>query len=332
MHAHGHDHSDHDHDHDRAGGHTHELGHAPRSSREGEGARLWLTLLLSLGTMLAEAVGGFLTHSLALLSDAGHMLTDVSAIVLSMLALRFATRPADPKRSYGYYRLEILAALTNGVALILISIFIAWEAVDRIRAPVPIHIGPMIWVALAGLVANGLGVLLLGHSHNLNVRGVFLHMVGDLLASAGVLAAALIMWRTSWWIADPIISLVVSGIILFGSYGLVKESVDVLLEATPAHLDCGAIEQALQAVPHIKAVHDLHVWTISTGMYALSAHVVVERASCADSDAILTNLKDVLCEQFHIDHTTLQIESDVYAHHGEDEQDGHHLHHHDHAH
>ncbi|MBS2030781.1 MAG: cation transporter [Deltaproteobacteria bacterium] len=324
THHHGHEHEDAEHDHG-AGPSGHELSHHPRKghSRSTDRGRLWITLGLSVGTLIAEAVGGWVTHSLALLSDAGHMLTDVSAIVLSMLALWFGSRPADEKKSFGYYRLEILAALTNGVALIAISILIAWEAIARIRNPVEVHVGPMIWVAAGGFIANGLGAQLLSHSHNLNVRGVFLHMLGDLLASAGVLAAAVVMWFTGWYRADPLISIGVSLVILYGSYGLVREAVDVLLESVPAHLDTEAIEKAMAAVPRVKAVHDLHVWTIATGMYALSAHVVVERAACADSDEILRQLKAEVASKFHIDHTTLQIESEVYEHHGEADDDGH---------
>lgn len=319
MHAHPHSHAPGHHHHHDHGVQTHELAHTPSAlERHGDRGRLALTLGLSLATLIAEAVGGWLTHSLALVSDAGHMLTDVSAIVLSMLAMWFAARPVNPKKSFGYYRLEILAALTNGVALVAISLFIGYEAIGRLRDPVPVDVVPMIWVALLGLVGNGAGVLLLSHSHNLNVRGVFLHMVGDLLASAGVLLAALLMWRTGAWRADPIISLVVSVIILYGSYGLVKEAVDVLLESTPAHVDCEALEQAVRAVPQVKALHDLHVWTIATGMVALSAHVVVERAACADSDQILRSVKDVLADRFHISHTTLQIESESYAHLGDE--------------
>lgn len=317
AHSHSHDHGDHGHGPEA---HGHELAHAPHAGdRHGDRGRLALTLGLSLATLLAEAIGGLLTHSLALVSDAGHMLTDVSAIVLSMLAMWFAARPTNPKKTFGYYRLEILAALTNGVALVAISLFIGYEALSRLRAPVPVDVVPMIWVALAGLVGNGLGVMLLSHSHNMNVRGVFLHMVGDLLASAGVLVAALVMWRTGAWRADPIISLVVSLIILYGSYGLVKEAVDVLLESTPAHVDCAALEAAVREVPRVRALHDLHVWTIATGMVALSAHVVVERAACADSDQILRDVKDVLAHRFHISHTTLQIESESYAHLGDAE-------------
>ena len=318
SHSPGHAH-DHDHDHGPAAP-THELAHAPNATERGtDRTRLALTLGLSLGTLIAEAIGGWLTHSLALISDAGHMLTDVSAIVLSMLAMWFAVRPTNAKKTFGYYRLEILAALTNGVALVAISLIIGFEAIGRLRDPVPVDVVPMMWVALAGLVGNGLGVLLLSHSHNLNVRGVFLHMVGDLLASAGVLVAAVVMWRTGAWRADPIISLIVSVIILYGSYGLVKEAVDVLLESTPAHVDCAALEQAVRQVPRVIALHDLHVWTIATGMVALSAHVVVQRAACADSDQILRDVKEILSSRFHISHTTLQIESESYAHLGDEQ-------------
>ena len=328
MHAH------HDHDHGQHDGHPgrprHELSHEPRhaENRAKDRTRLWATLGLALLTLVGEAVGGWLTHSLALLSDAGHMLTDVSAIGLSILALWFAARPANAKKSYGYYRLEILAALTNGIGLIAISVVIAWEAVARLRTPVEVHVVPMAAVALGGLLANGASVLLLQGSHNMNVRGVWLHVLGDVVASAGVLVAAIVMWATGWYRADPIISLGVSAIILAGSYGLVKEAVDVLLEAVPSHLEVEAIAGAMRAVPAVKAVHDLHVWTIATGMYALSAHVVVERASCADSDDILRQVKAELAAQFHIDHTTLQIESEAYEHHGENEP----AHEHEHGH
>jgi cobalt-zinc-cadmium efflux system protein len=275
------------------------------------------TLFLSLATMLAEAIGGYITHSLALISDAGHLFTDASAILLSILALWFGSRPANERKTFGYYRLEILAALVNGVALIVISLAIMWEAYVRYQHPEPIQVVPMFWVALAGLVANGIGVTLLSHSHNLNTRGVFLHLLGDLLASVGVLVAALVMWRTSWWRVDPLISFGVSGIILFGAYGLVREAVDVLLEATPSHLQYETIVDAMHGVTEVVAVHDLHVWTIATGMYALSAHVVVSQDKCAVSDDILRRVKALLSERFHIDHTTLQIESESYAHLGE---------------
>ena len=320
MHDHHHDHH-HGHDHGHASEPLHELAHEPRKAhaRSTERARLWATLGLSLLIMAAELAGGLWTHSLALLSDAGHMLTDVSAIALSLFALWFGARPADAKRSFGYYRLEILAALSNGLLLIAISIAIGWEAVERLRAPVPVQVGPMMAIAAIGLVANGAGAMILSRSQNMNVRGVFLHVLGDLLASAGVVAAGAVMWFTGWWRADPIVSLVVSIIILGGSFGLVKEAVDVLLEAVPSHLDVAAIEKAMGEVARVKAVHDLHVWTIATGMYALSAHIVVERAACADSDDILIRLKCALAERFHIDHTTIQIESEAYEHHGEGE-------------
>ncbi len=320
------------------GGHrSSEISHEPRKAeaRGKDRGRLYATLALSIVVMSAEAVGGYYTHSLALLSDAGHMFTDASVIVLSLLALWFGARPANQSKTYGYHRLEILAALVNGLALIGISLGIAYEGYLRLSHPVEVDVAPMLAVAVAGLIANGFGIFMLEGSHNLNTRGVLLHLIGDLLASAGVAIAAIIMWRTHWWIADPVVSMVVSLIILGGAFNLVREAVDVLLEATPRHLDGKAIVEAMEHVPSVVTVHDLHVWTIATGMYALSAHLVVSRAKCAESDDILRAVKDVLAEKFHIDHTTLQIESESYAHVGEDHDHAHgeeHDHEHDHAH
>jgi cobalt-zinc-cadmium efflux system protein len=249
------------------------------------------------------------------------MLTDASSIVLSLVAISFASRPANPRKTFGYYRLETLAALLNGLALIAISLGLAYEAIERLRTPVAVDVHVMFWVALAGMAANGLGVLVLSGSHNLNTRGVWLHLLGDLLASLGVLVAAGIMWKTEWWLADPIISIVVSVIIAYGAIGLLRETVDVLLESTPAHLDTDEIAQAVRGVADVQDMHDLHVWTLATNLYALSAHVVIARGKCAESDEILRRVKAALSERFHIDHTTLQIESDAYAHHGEPSTD-----------
>ncbi len=322
------------HTHSHTDGHSHhagegergsEVSHAPRKAhaRSADRRRLYGTLALSIAVMTAEAVGGFYTHSLALLSDAGHMFTDASVIVLSLLALWFGARPANEKKTYGYHRLEILAALVNGLALIAISMGIAYEGYLRLGHPVEVDVMPMLAVATGGLIANGFGIFLLEGSHNLNTRGVLLHLIGDLLASAGVAIAALVMWRTHWWAADPLISMVVSAIILFGAFSLVREAVDILLEAAPRHLDSPKIIDAMQQVPDVVAVHDLHVWTIATGMYALSAHLVVAQATCAQSDDILRAVKEVLAEQFHIDHTTLQIESDAYSHMGSEHEHDH---------
>ncbi|QAT84661.1 cation efflux family protein [Corallococcus coralloides] len=267
--------------------------------------------------MVAEAVGGFLTNSLALLSDAGHMLTDVSAMVLSLLALWFAGRPADLKKTYGYYRMEILSALLNGVLLLVITIFILMEAWERMRTPAPVELGPMALVAGIGLVANLAALGFLHQTHSMNVRGAFLHVLGDTLSSVGVLIGAGVMWWTGWYVVDPIISVLISMIIVVGALRLVKDAVDVLLEAVPAHVDLEQVRSLMAKVPGVQAVHDLHVWTISSGMYALSAHLVVADPMVCNNDDILSAVKHDLFDRFGIDHTTIQIESQSYAHLGE---------------
>jgi cobalt-zinc-cadmium efflux system protein len=323
---HGHGHDDHDdHGHGHGHGHSHGHHHGPPGGRRGAGAderrkdrnRLLVTLVLTGGIAVAEAVGGWLTGSLALLSDAGHMLGDVSAIGLSLLALWFAGRPADHKRTYGYYRLEILSALLNGVLLIGITAYILYEAWARLRAPQPVQLGPMAVVAGVGLVANLISLSVLGHTHSLNVRGAFLHVLGDTLSSVGVLVGAGVMALTGWWQVDPIISALIAVVIVVGAVRLVREAVDVLLEAVPAHVDMEALRSIMAKVEGVKSVHDLHVWTISSGMYALSAHLVVADPMVCNNDAILSAVRHELLERFGIDHTTIQIESASYAHAGE---------------
>ncbi|WP_375758498.1 cation diffusion facilitator family transporter [Corallococcus exercitus] len=322
--GHGHSH-DHDHDHSHHGhshGHGHGHSHGPKrgglaEERRKDRRRLLFALGLTATIMVAEAVGGFLTNSLALLSDAGHMLTDVSAMVLSLLALWFAGRPADLKKTYGYYRMEILSALLNGVLLLVITIFILMEAWERMRTPAPVELGTMSLVAGIGLVANLAALGFLHQTHSMNVRGAFLHVLGDTLSSVGVLIGAGIMWWTGWYIVDPIISVLISAIIVVGALRLVKDAVDVLLEAVPAHVDLEQVRDLMGKVPGVQAVHDLHVWTISSGMYALSAHLVVADPMVCNNDDILSAVKHDLFDRFGIDHTTIQIESQSYAHLGE---------------
>lgn len=318
----GHDHS-HDHDHSHHGhGHGHGHSHGPRKGglaeeRLKDRRRLLFALGLTATIMVAEAVGGFLTNSLALLSDAGHMLTDVSAMILSLLALWFAGRPADLKKTYGYYRMEILSALLNGVMLLVITIFILMEAWERLRTPATVELGPMAIVAAIGLVANLAALGFLHQTHSMNVRGAFLHVLGDTLSSVGVLVGAGIMWWTGWYVVDPIISVLISIVIVVGALRLVKDAVDVLLEAVPAHVDLEQVRELMGKVQGVQAVHDLHVWTISSGMYALSAHLVVADPMVCNNDDILTAVKHELFDRFGIDHTTIQIESQAYAHLGE---------------
>jgi cobalt-zinc-cadmium efflux system protein len=266
---------------------------------------------------VVEAFGGYLTGSLALLSDAGHMLTDVSALVLSLLALWFASKPADPKRTYGYYRLEILSALANGLLLLFITALIVVEAYRRLRSPAPVLLLPMAGVALVGLVCNLASLAFLRHTQSMNVRGAFLHVLGDALSSVGVLVGAAVMAVTRWYWVDAAISAGIAVIIVVGAFGLVRDAVDVLLEAAPGHVQLDDIRGLMQRVPGVVSVHDLHVWTISSGLHALSAHLVVLDPMVCNNDTILSAVKHELAERFGIEHTTIQIESETYAHVGE---------------
>ncbi|HJQ71493.1 MAG TPA: cation diffusion facilitator family transporter [Blastocatellia bacterium] len=291
-----------DHKHD----HKHAHSHASASRR-----RLKFVLGLTVVYMLAEAVGGYLTNSLALLSDAGHMLADVAALLLAMLALWFASRPVTTSKTYGYYRLEILAALANGVALVVISLLIFYEAFERIQTPKrPDEIlgFEVIWIAAGGLVINIISAWLL-HSaseENLNVRAAFLHVLGDALGSVGAIAAGVIIWRWGWTLADPIISVVMSLLIIYSSWHLIRESVNILLEGTPSHINVRAVIAAMHEVAGVTDVHDLHVWTISSGKDALSAHVTLTPG--ARHRETLVALQERLQHDFNIGHVTIQLE------------------------
>lgn len=315
-----------DHDHDHSHGHGHGLfrkARTPRTPAEireervRDRRRLAFALVFTGLIALAEAVGGYVTNSLALLSDAGHMLTDVSAIALSLLALWFSSKPANVKKTYGYYRLEILSALVNGFLLLGITGFIVWEAWERFRQPEPVKVLPMLGVAGIGLVANLIALAFLHRSHSMTVRGAFLHVLGDTLSSVGVIIGGLIMWQTGWYTVDPVISVAISLVILVGAFRLVRDAVDVLLEATPAHVDMEAVKELMVQTPGVIGIHDLHVWTISSGIYALSAHLVVPDPLACNNDEILSAVKHKLYDRFGIDHTTIQIESATYAHLGE---------------
>ena len=297
--------------------HHHHETIAPGQLREGEAKKLSVTLFLALIATVAEAVGGWVAHSLALLSDAGHMLADVGAIALSLIALRIASRPADARRTYGYYRLEILAALVNGAVLIAIAVGIVFEAWQRLMDPHPVNVRVVVLLALVGIALNGAGMWLT-HARNssMNLRSTFLHLGGDLLNSVGVLASAAIIAWTGRLEADPLISFVIAGTIVWSAVRLCREAVDVLLEGVPAHLDFSEVNQALGQVSGVAAVHDLHVWTITSGLVALSCHIVVscEGPDCRSHDEILTDARQVLREKFRIEHTTIQFESETYQH------------------
>jgi cobalt-zinc-cadmium efflux system protein len=295
-------------------GHGH--GSAARDERRGTVRRLGTALAVTAGLMLAEAVGGWLSGSLALLSDAGHMLTDSASLGLSLLALLFAARPADPRRTFGFRRAEVLAAQMNVGALVALSGWIAWEAVDRLRAPHgAIRLGVMAAVAAAGLVGNVVILWTLRHEHGINVRSAAAHVLSDTVSSVAVLAGAGAMWidPALTWI-DPVLSLAIAGLILWGAVRLLREVADILMEAVPPHLDPGDVSRAMCGADGVEAVHDLHIWTISSGLYALSAHLVVRSHSMGRNDEILHDVKGRLAGTFGIDHTTLQIESADYDH------------------
>ncbi len=279
--------------------------------------RLAVSLGVAVIIMLAEVVGGWWSGSLALISDAGHMLTDVAALGLALLAVLFGARPADMKRTFGFRRLEVLAAQFNVATLVGLTGWIVWEAVGRLRNPHPqVALGIMAGAAGVGLLGNSVILVWLRGDHNLNTRSAFLHVLGDAVASLAVLAGAAVMSvrPQATWI-DPALSLGIALLILWGAGRLVLEISDILMEAVPRHLDIGEIEQVMEdAAEGIVAVHDLHVWTISSGLYALSAHLVIGCESMGRNDSILTEVKADLRRRFGIDHTTLQIESVDYAH------------------
>ena len=271
--------------------------------------RMALVLLLSAGVTVVEAVGGVAAHSLALLADAGHMLADVAALGLALWVAHLAERPATPERSYGLLRLEILAALVNGAFLIALALGIAVEAYRRFQAPPRVHAELMLGVAAAGLVANILGAVILhrGHEHSLNQRGAYLHVLSDAVGALGAVVAALVIVFAGWTLADPMISLVIALLILRGAWQLTRESVDILLEATPAHISLHDVHDRMASVPGVSSVHDLHVWTLTSGVVAMSGHLVVQNP--ADNQRILECVQGQL-EELGIRHITVQMEKD----------------------
>jgi cobalt-zinc-cadmium efflux system protein len=283
-----------------------------RESRAG-GRNLVLALVITATLFVIELAAGFYTNSLALIADAGHMLTDVAALALSLGALKIAGRQPTHRKTYGYMRVEILAALANGVFLVLVALYIFYEAYARLRVPEAVRGLPMLVVAAVGLAANLVtaGLLYRSQRENLNIRGAFLHVAGDTLGSVGAIVAgiAVVAWR--WYLADPLVSIVVAILVLYSSWQLVRESVDVLLEGTPAHLEIAAILADLGSVRGVVSVHDLHVWSITSGMPALSCHVVVRRDE--DASDVLASLSRLMRERHKIEHTTIQIEAERWV-------------------
>ncbi|WP_420769022.1 cation diffusion facilitator family transporter [Parageobacillus thermoglucosidasius] len=310
RHHHHHSHSHH--------GHDHHHGHHHDHSREGNKKGLAIALFITAGIMLLEFFGGLITNSLALLSDSGHMLSDASSLALSLAAIWFAAKPASPNKTYGFYRFEILAALFNGVTLFVIAGFIVWEAIQRFYNPPTVAGGSMMLIAAIGLFANLLSAWTLMRKgdvkNNVNLRSAYLHVIGDALGSVGAIIAGIVMWLFDWYVADPIISILVALLILKGAWGVIKHTVHILMEGTPITIDQNEVKKALESIEGVVGVHDLHIWTITSGLDSLSCHILIEDHQ--DSQKILQDAIHMIEEKFKILHTTIQIETSQ-IHHGE---------------
>jgi cobalt-zinc-cadmium efflux system protein len=293
------------HDHGAHAGHAH--GPSPG---EANLRRFTAVLVLSAVFMVAEAIGGWVSNSLALIADAGHMLSDVFALGLSLFAIWIARRPPNSRQTYGFHRTEILAALANGATLIAISIYIFVEAWHRFQEPHAVRAPLMLAVAAGGLAVNVAGLFILngGRSDNLNVRGAWLHTLTDTLGSVQAIVAGGLIWAFGWRLADPIASVLIGLLVLWSSWSLVKETVAVLMESAPGHIDVDEVRQAILAVEDVHGVHDLHVWTITSGRESLSAHVVTAEGHSPRS--LLAEIRRALHDRFGIHHVTIQLEAE----------------------
>ena len=292
-------------------GHPHDEGHGHEGHDHARGAdRRSLTVVLALTAtfMVVEVVGGLLTGSLALVADAGHMLSDAASVALALFAFWLADRPATPERSFGYKRAEILAALFNGATLVAISVWIFIEAARRFADPPEVLAAPMMIVAVLGLIVNlvSAGILSRSSGESLNMQGALRHVLADLLGSVGAIAAAIVILATGWRYADPLISVGIGVLVLLSSRKLLRDSINLLLESSPSGIDANAVGRSMAAAPGVVEVHDLHVWTITSGFPALSAHILVSKDE--DCHARRRDLESVLREEFGITHTTLQVD------------------------
>ena len=295
--------------------HDHEVGTAAGKHRR----RLVLVLGINAGVLVLQLIGGLVSGSLALLADAGHMLTDSTGLVIALVAVSLAARPATSSRTFGLQRVEILAALTNGLLLVGVAVWVLIQAVDRWSQPEQVDSGLMLVIALVGAAANTVGLLVLrgGKDESLNLRGAYLEVLGDLMGSAAVVIAAVIILLTGWTRADSIASLAIVVLILPRAWSLLRDVVDVLLEATPKGVDLATVREHIREVPGVVDVHDLHAWTITSGVPVLSAHVVVDDACIADGRAgeVLDRLGECLGDHFDVGHCTFQLEPVGHAEH-----------------
>ena len=288
--------------------------HQPAELANGEhGAnqrKLFITLLITAIVMIAEIIGGLLANSLALLSDAGHMLTDILSLGLSLAAMKLAQKPPTPSKTFGFHRLEILAAFFNGMLLFLMSFFIFYEAYHRMVQPEEIKGLFMLVVAFIGLLANVAGILLLRKSvhTSLYVRSAFFHIVGDTISSGGVILGGVLILYTGWNLVDPLLSILIGLLILRGAYSLIMESIDIFLEATPKDINMEELLNELREIKGVKDVHHLHLWTITTGINAMSAHVLIDDLLISSGAHILKEIKSLLRNNYKIEHSTIQFE------------------------
>ncbi|MEX3011208.1 cation diffusion facilitator family transporter [Hoeflea sp. TYP-13] len=287
-------------------GHDHDHDHTHRANK----TRVLWALAITAGFMVAEAVGGVIAGSLALIADAGHMLTDCVSLALAWFAFKIADKKPDLQRSYGYYRFQVLAAFVNGLSLFVIAVWITFEAVERIREPVHVLATPMLIIAALGLVANivSFWILQSGQGENLNLRGAALHVLGDMLGSVAAIAAAIVIMTTGWTPIDPILSILVALLVLRAAWSIVKKSGHILLEGTPENVDPADLSEKLaRQVPGVEDIHHVHIWSLTSEKPVLTMHAVVGEG--ADNDAVLAALQKALSDDFGIAHATIQLES-----------------------
>ncbi|WP_082053030.1 cation diffusion facilitator family transporter [Gordoniibacillus kamchatkensis] len=309
-----HDHHHHDHEHCRHG-----HSHGPGGHVHVAQSKLKIAVLLGLIVLAAETIGGLWANSLALLSDAGHMLTDVAALIVALIAMKISANPPSRAMTYGYHRATILAALFNAITLVVIVIYIGFEAYKRMLHPEPVQGAVLFVTAALGIAVNlyiGLGMR--DHADNVNVRSAMLHVFGDAAASAGVIVAGVIMYFTKWYILDPILSVLIALIVAAGAWRVMKETYVVLMEGTPMGIDFDEVVKAIQAVPGVKEIHDLHIWCLTSNRNAMSGHIVVDGdVTVREAQHIIREIDATVAKKFKIGHSTLQIEDDAHAHDNE---------------
>ncbi|WHX99959.1 cation diffusion facilitator family transporter [Neobacillus sp. DY30] len=301
----GHHHHHHGHSHGHSHGHGH--GHSHTSNKKA----LLSSFILIAAFMVVEVIGGILTNSLALLSDAGHMLSDAAALGLSFFAIKLGEKQVSQEKTYGYKRFEIIAAALNGITLIIISLYIFYEAFQRFFAPPEVQSTGMLMISITGLVVNIIAAWILmsgDKDDNLNVRSAFLHVLGDMLGSVGAIAAALLIMFFGWTIADPIASVIVAVLIIISGFRVTRDSFHILMEGAPTQIDIQQVKDALSKIPLVKEVHDLHIWTITSGYPVLSCHITILDEGIHDE--ILARSQKILHDEFHIEHSTIQVEKE----------------------